>query len=95
MFTKLFIKTFDNKPDAALRIFDNDQVIYYTSTRLGALERIPGGYNLLLSGNEFKHFNGSKYELKVLGKKRLTYAGTIELEAKSETKTKKTEGEKA
>jgi len=59
----LFIACKNNGHDAALRIYDGDEVIYYNSTRIGGVARAAGGYLV----KDVDKFLGQRYELKLPG----------------------------
>lgn len=69
----LLIASEDNSQDAAVRIYDEGKVVFYSSTRIAGVERTEGGYLV----KEVTAFAGKKYELKLLGSKKI-YEGVIE-----------------
>jgi len=77
----LLVPDYDNKPEAAIRIFDGSKQVFYTSTRLGGVKRVDDGYQVELD----KEFIGKKYVLKKImlkpGKdKKNLLKGTVEID---------------
>ena len=58
----LFIPCDDNSQEAAVRIYDGEEVVYYSSTRIAGVVRVEGGYLI----KDVDEFTGMKYELKLL-----------------------------
>lgn len=89
---ELFIAEDENNQDAAFRIFDEvkngDKKFYnerfYSSTRIGGLKQVEGGYAAVIPADDFQKLIGKKYTLITLGKKRKVIEGEI----KSLTKEK-------
>jgi len=67
----------DNQQEAALRIYDGDKVVYYSSTRIGGVVRTDNGYLV----KDVEGFAGKGFELKLLGSLKVI-KGTVEFENK-------------
>lgn len=82
----LTIPVTDNSPDAAFRLFDDNekkQQEYFASTRTGGIKRSAGVYVIEIPEELFAF--GKAYELKVLGKKITVFDGKLIEAKKTET----------
>jgi len=70
---QLLIGCENNEQDAAVRIYEADKVVYYSSTRIAGVVRVKGGYLV----KDVDTFVGKKYELKLLVTKNIL-TGTVE-----------------
>lgn len=85
-----FIPTEDNNQDAAFRIFDNKKEIFYSSSRIGGVKKVEGGYLVIIPADFFENYAGKKYTLVMLG----TKSKVLEGEIKPFSKDKKINGSK-
>ncbi len=82
---EVFIPDADNDQDAAFRIVDKvtdgDKEflveLHYSSTRIGGLKRVKGGYTAMIDADYFAGYAGKKYTLVKLGNKRKVISGEI------------------
>lgn len=87
---ELFIPEEENNQDAAFRIFDKESEIFYSSTRIGGLKPVDGGYAAVIPADDFEKYAGKRYTLVTLGSKRKVLEGEI----KALLKDKRTNGSK-
>lgn len=71
----LLIVCADNQQEAAVRIYENYEVVYYSSTRIAGVVRVKDGYLV----KDVDAFVGKKYELKLLESKKIL-TGTVDNE---------------
>ena len=65
--TDLLIPYEGKLEEAAIRIYDEGKVVFYSSTRIAGVERVKEGYLV----KDVDAFIGMKYELKLLDTKKI------------------------
>ncbi len=72
----MIIKTNKKSDFVVCRIYRGEKLVDYSSTRLGTIEAVPGGYKIIFDDED--EFIGCSYELKDVNARKIIAEGKVE-----------------